>query len=263
MLNRPGRLAGKRAFITGAAGGIGTAIARMFAREGASLALSDIDEGRVVTLADSLTRNGAKAIALAHDVTAEVDWQRCLDAASAALDGLDVLVNNAGIAPKGNLAETPPDLWHEAMRVNLDSVYYGCRAALPILRANAPAAIINISSYSGLYAGHNLAAYNASKAAVWLLTKSIALDAARQDMNVRCNSIHPTFVDTPMLQAVMGNEDGAPLTQAQREKFARQIPLKRIGAPDDVAYAAVYLASDESAFMTGAEIKLDGGLSAQ
>lgn len=259
---RTGRLAGKRAFVTGAAGGIGSAIAHMFAGEGAALALSDIDEARLDRLARTLQQTDVSVISLAHDVTSEGDWRKCLGAADEALGGLDVLVNSAGIAPVGNLANTPPDLWSQVMRTNLDSVYLGCREALPILRANAPAAIINISSYSGLFAGHNLAAYNASRAAVWLLTKSVALDAARHEMNVRCNSIHPTFVDTPMLGGVMGNEPGVPLSEEQRERLARQIPLRRIAGPDDVAHAAVYLASEESSFMTGAELKLDGGLSA-
>jgi NAD(P)-dependent dehydrogenase (short-subunit alcohol dehydrogenase family) len=137
-------------------------------------------------------------------------------------------------------------------------VFLGCRAALPALARSAPAAIVNMSSISGLIAGHNMAAYNSAKAGVHLLTKSVALHAARKGYGVRCNSVAPAFIDTAMVDDLAKGADPVKI----RAKLAAQIPLGRIGTVDDVAFAVIYLASEESAFMTGAEIKLDGGLSA-
>jgi NAD(P)-dependent dehydrogenase (short-subunit alcohol dehydrogenase family) len=174
------------------------------------------------------------------------------------MGGLSVLVNNAGITLAGNIEQLSFEAWKRTMSVNVDSVFLGAKHALKYMRANQPASIVNISSIAGLIAGHNSPAYNASKAAVWLLSKGIALHCAKQGMDVRSNSIHPTFIDTPILDPLrqqLGREvaDG---------KLARQIPLGRIGAPEDIANACLYLASEESRFMTGAELKLDGGISA-
>jgi NAD(P)-dependent dehydrogenase (short-subunit alcohol dehydrogenase family) len=144
------------------------------------------------------------------------------------------------------------------MAVNSDSAFLGCKHALPVMRENQPASIINMSSVSGLIASHNLTAYNVSKAAVWMLTKSVALHCAKSGWDIRCNSIHPTFVRTPLLDDIIGERDEETILA----KLARQVPIGRIGEVGDVALAVVYLASDESAMMTGSEIKLDGGMSA-
>jgi NAD(P)-dependent dehydrogenase (short-subunit alcohol dehydrogenase family) len=144
------------------------------------------------------------------------------------------------------------------MSVNADSVFLGCKHALPLMRKSQPGSIVNLSSIAGLIASHNFAVYNASKAAVWLLTKSIALHCARKGWDIRCNSVHPTFIRTPILDSLVGDRDEATVFA----KLARQVPLGRLGETDDVANAIVYLTSDESRFMTGAEIKLDGGISA-
>ncbi len=144
------------------------------------------------------------------------------------------------------------------MSVNADSVFLGAKTALPLMRESQPGSIVNISSIAGLIAAHNFASYNASKAAVWLLTKSIALHCAHGGWNIRCNSIHPTFIDTPMLKSLIGDRDEA----AALAKLRKQVPLGRLGEPRDVADAVLYLASDESSFMTGSELKLDGGISA-
>jgi NAD(P)-dependent dehydrogenase (short-subunit alcohol dehydrogenase family) len=202
---------------------------------------------------------GAKAaFAVQLDVTQEDRWIVALEAAVQAMGGLSVLVNNAGITLAGDIEQLSFEAWKRTMSVNVDSVFLGAKHALKHMRADQPGSIVNISSIAGLIAGHNSPAYNASKAAVWLLSKGIALHCAKQGLDIRSNSIHPTFIDTPILDPLrqhLGREvaDG---------KLARQIPLGRIGAPEDIANACLYLASDESRFMTGAELKLDGGISA-
>jgi NAD(P)-dependent dehydrogenase (short-subunit alcohol dehydrogenase family) len=174
------------------------------------------------------------------------------------MGGLTTLVNNAGVAVLGSVEDLSLAEWRRGMSVNADSVFLGSKTALPLMRDSQPGSIINISSISGLIAAHNFANYNASKAAVWLLTKSIALHCARNGWNIRCNSIHPTFIDTPMLKSLIGDRD----EEATLAKLRRQVPLGRLGEPRDVADAVIYLASDESGFMTGSELKLDGGISA-
>jgi NAD(P)-dependent dehydrogenase (short-subunit alcohol dehydrogenase family) len=174
------------------------------------------------------------------------------------MEGLSILVNNAGIFQSGDVEQLSFEDFKRSMSVNVDSVFLGAKHALKYMRRNTPGAIVNISSIAGLIAGHNMAAYNASKAAVWLLSKSIALHCAHEGLDVRCNSVHPTFVDTPLLEPLR-----AQLGREQADaKLARQVPLGRIGEPRDVADAVLYLASDESRFVTGAELKVDGGVSA-
>jgi NAD(P)-dependent dehydrogenase (short-subunit alcohol dehydrogenase family) len=192
-------------------------------------------------------------------VTSEVDWKAAIAYAGEALEGLSVLVNNAGIAQLGSVEDLSLEEWRRSMSVNADSVFLGCKYALPLMRESQPGSIINLSSIAGLIASHNFAAYNASKAAVWLLSKSVALHCARNDWDIRCNSVHPTFIRTPILHSLIGERDEATVLA----KLARQVPVGRLGEAEDVANAIVYLASDESRFMTGAELKLDGGISAR
>ena len=241
--------------VTGAAAGIGKAIADKMISQGARVVFSDIDLEGARAAAEPHNQN---AIAIELDVTDANGWQAAVAVTQAAFGGLNVLVNNAGICIPGTIEDLDEADWDRTMNVDLKSVFHGCKTALPVMASHAPGSIINISSISALIAGHNLAAYNAAKAGVHLLTKSVALHAARKNYQIRVNSIHPTFIDTAMVDAVVGTKDPA----AARVKLARQIPLGRIGTVEDVAWAAVYLASDESSFMTGAEIKLDGGLSA-
>jgi NAD(P)-dependent dehydrogenase (short-subunit alcohol dehydrogenase family) len=174
------------------------------------------------------------------------------------MGGISVLLNNAGISRGADIENCTLDDFRITMSVNVDSVFLGAKHAIRYLRENQPGSIINISSIAGLIANHNGPAYNASKAAVWLLSKNIALYCAKQKIDVRSNSIHPTFIDTPILDPIrqrFGKEEG-------EAKLGRQVPLGRIGTPKDIADAVLYLASDESRFMTGAELKLDGGISA-
>lgn len=263
MTERQPRLAGKKALITGGAGGLGQAMAKAFIAEGAAVLITDLDGDAAERAARALDPDGGKVFSQAHDVTREADWQEAVAAAESRLGGLSVLVNNAGVWVSGTVEETDYSTWRRGLDVNLDSVFLGTRAAMPALRKSQPASIINISSIAGLIAGPNIAAYNTAKAGVWMLSKSTALSAARAGDDIRCNSIHPFFIDTGLLEDVF-SRDGSrqAIGETEREKLARQTPLKRLGTPEDVAYAAVYLASDESRFMTGAELKIDGGISA-
>ncbi len=259
---RKGRVQGKLALVTGAAQGLGAAHAALLAREGARVLCTDINgQGAQDTAARINAECGAgHAHGIKHDVTSPDDWEAAVDAAREEIGGLNVLVNNAGIGVAGNIEECDFDDWKRCFAVNVDSIFHGCQKALPLMREHAPGSIVNISSIAGLIASDTMPAYNASKASVWMLSKSIALHCAKKNMQIRCNSVHPTFVDTPILDGT-AKHSGLD-KQVLMDKLARQIPLKFVGEPDDIANAVLYLASDESRFMTGAEIKLDGGISA-
>jgi len=255
-----GRVAGKKAFISGAAQGLGAAMARMLAAEGAKVSLADINHAGAQAVAAEIdaAQGEGTAFAFPLDVTREDQWIFALEEADDAMGGISVLINNAGISGGGDIEALDFATWKHVMDVNVDSVFLGTKHALKYLRQNQPGSIINISSIAGLIAGHNSPAYNASKAAVWLLSKSIALHCAKQKLDIRSNSIHPTFIDTPILDR-WRQQFGKAEAEA---KLGRQVPLGHIGQPEDVANAAVYLASDESKMMTGSELKLDGGISA-
>jgi NAD(P)-dependent dehydrogenase (short-subunit alcohol dehydrogenase family) len=254
------RVAGKKAFITGAAQGLGAAMAKTLAREGTTVSLADLNlEGARAQAREinaELGRTAAYAFAL--DVTSETQWIAVLAEAAQAMSGVSVLINNAGISVGGTIEQMSFETWKRVMTVNVDSVFLGTKYALPYMRENQPGSIINISSIAGLIASHTMPNYNASKAAVWMLSKSIALHCAKYRLDIRCNSIHPTFINTPILDEYRVRFG----VQEAEAKLARQVPLGRIGEPGDIANAALYLASDESRFVTGAEIKVDGGISA-
>ena len=248
------RLAGKKALITGAARGIGLGCAKLMAAHGCDVVITDIDIREASRAASEMS--GHPAIEL--DVTSGPAWSAAIERAGDLMNGINVLVNNAGIIIPGTVESLDEASWDRTMDVDLKSVYLGCQAALPVLSQNAPASIINIASISSMIASPNFAAYNAAKAGVHMLTKSVALHAARAYTDVRCNSVHPAFVDTDMVDQVTKTGD----PEVNRSKLARQIPLGRIATVEDVAWAVVYLASNESSFMTGSELKLDGGVSA-
>ena len=258
-----GRVAGKTALITGAAGGLGQAMAWMLAREGAKVALTDTNLEGAQTLAGAINaEHPGAAFAFAHDVTDEAQWIAVVDQAAAAMGGLSILINNAGIGCDFVWSEQDTlENWRRVQAVNVESIMLGCKHAKPHLRASGAASIVNISSVAGLAAAPGMGAYNATKAAVWMYTKTVALEAAKAGWNVRCNSVHPVFIRTPILDPFVAMAGGDEATAHQ--KLARGIPLKRIGEPDDVAWCVLYLASDESKFVTGAEFKIDGGMLAQ
>lgn len=254
-----GRVSNKKALVTGAAQGLGAAIARMLANEDAKVVLTDINIDGARVVADRINdEHPHSAIAIEHDVTEEAAWKRVFEMVKSEFDGLHILVNNAGIGSMASVEDETLENWHHVHAVDLDSVFLGCKYGVPLIAESGGGSIINISSISGIIAGHNLAAYNSAKAAVRHLSKSVALHCARAGNNVRCNSVHPVFIDTPILDGIAQHGD----RQTALQKLSRQVPLGRVGQPDDVAYAVLYLASDESNFVTGSEIKVDGGISA-
>lgn len=257
-----GRVAGKKALVTGAAQGLGAAQARMLAREGAQVLLADINAAGAADQAAAINAElgAGTAFAIQLDVTQEDQWVAAVDYAAETMGGLSVLVNNAGVGVRGNIETCTLEEWHRGFAINVDSVFLGCQKALPLMKDNQPGSIINISSIAGLIASDTMPGYNASKAAVWMLSKSVALYCAKMGWDIRSNSVHPTFIDTPILDGITASS-GHP-KDVVMGKLARQIPLKRVGQPDEIAAGVLYLASDESRFMTGAELKLDGGISA-
>ncbi len=250
-----GRVAGKVALVTGGASGLGKASAALFVAEGGKVAVTDIDEAGGRALAAEL---GDAAIFIAHDVTSEEQWKAAIAETVAHFGGLNILVHSAGIGLGKTVEEIELEEWRRVHAVDLDGVFLGCKHAIPAMAKSGGGSIVNISSVAGIIAGANMAAYNSAKAAVRHLSKSVALHCARQGYNIRSNSIHPAFIDTPILdrhKARFGEEEAL-------AKLGRQIPLGRVGRPEEVAYAILHLASDESSFTTGAELIIDGGLSA-
>jgi len=254
------KLTAKVAVVTGAAQGIGAAIARRFVQEGCYVYVTDINDGLGQTLASSL---GDRAHYVHLDVRSEEAWQRLTAQISDEQRQWNILVNNAGITgfENGAVQHDPEHArledWHAVHRTNLDGVFLGCKYAIRAMRKSGAGSIINISSRSGLVGIPRAAAYASSKAAVRNHTKTVALYCAEQGLNVRCNSIHPAAILTPIWEPMLGND------AAREERMAavvRDTPLRRFGTPEEVAAMALLLASDDAAYMTGSEFNIDGGL---
>ena len=254
------RLENRIALVTGAARGIGAAIARAFVAEGAVVFVTDLEDSDGPGLADEL---GERAIWLALDVREEAQWDRAMAAAARRAARLDIVVNNAGITGLENPAAGPHDpehctleAWRAVHRTNLDGVFLGCRHAIRAMRPQGTGSIINISSRSGLVGIPAAAAYASSKAAVRNHTRSVALHCAEQGLKIRCNSIHPAAILTPMWEPMLGQ--GAE-REANMAAFVADCPLRRFGQPEEVAAVALMLASDQATYITGAEFNIDGG----
>ena len=251
-----GRLDGKVALISGGARGQGATEARMFAKEGAKVVFGDIldEDGKKVEA--EINEAGGEATYIHLDVTSSDDWLRAVEMAESKYGKLDVLVNNAGIYMRKSIEDTTEEDWDRIMDVNTKGVFLGTKQAIPAMRRAGGGSIVNISSTAGLVGGTTgIAAYNASKGAVRLFTKATAVQHAKD--GIRCNSIHPGGVDTPMIQDFLAE-------QASRgDRPGSRNPLGRIGTTEDIAYGVIYLSSDESSFVTGSELVIDGGSTAQ
>ena len=249
------RLEGKVALISGGARGQGAAEAKLFAGEGAKVVFGDIldDLGRQVEA--EIHEVGGEALYVHLDVTKEHDWASAVESAVSKYRKLDILVNNAGITIRKNVEDTTEEDWDRIMAINAKGVFLGTKQAIPAMRESGGGSIVNISSTAGLVGNpFGGASYAATKGAVRLFTKATAIQYAKE--SIRCNSVHPGLLETPMNRDMLADA-------AHREERTQRIPLGRVGTAEDVAYGVLYLASDEASFVTGSELVIDGGATAQ
>lgn len=241
------RMQNKTALITGAASGIGLAIAQRFAEEGARIALSDLNLESATKCIGTL--NGDGHLALALDVSNENDWAQAMQQIDSEFGRLDCLVNNAGIPAQGTIEDANLADWRKVTSINLDGTFLGCKSAIAAMKPQG-GSIINVSSVGALKGSLVGPAYGASKAAVWNLTKTVALHCAKSRYGIRCNSLHPGLTRTPMMDQ---------MPEETLDRLATAIPMGELGQPLDIANAALYLASDESRYTTGTSLVVDGG----
>ena len=255
------RLAGKVAIVTGATSGLGAAAAVRMAEEGAAVLVTGRDEGRGRAVAETIAAAGGTAWFRALDVTDEAAWQATVDGVEAEHGRLDILFNNAGATRAEPIADVTLETWRRIMAVNADGVFLGTKAAILAMRRSGGGSIINMSSVLGIVGTAHLAAYTASKGAVRYFTKCVALECARDGSRIRVNSIHPAFIHTPMMDEtairMFGDAEAGPA------EFGKLHPVGHVGEPNDVANGVVYLASDEAKFVTGTELVIDGGYTAE
>jgi len=254
------RVAGKIALVTGAASGIGRAIARTLAEQGATVMVADIEENAALAVVAEIGEEGGRAEVVALDVTDEDQWATALDGVAERHGRLDILVNNAGIVTgDASIEDLTLDAWRRIQAVNSEGVMLGCKHGVRVMKRTGGGSIVNISSIAGIVGAPHLSAYCASKGAVRILTKSVALHCARKGYGIRCNSVHPSYTDTPMVDRMVAQRDDP---ERMRAALQAASPLGRLGSPADVAAAVLYLASDDAAFVTGAELVVDGGVTA-
>lgn len=260
-----GQVADKVALVTGAASGIGQAVAELLAQEGASVVLTDVDAVRGPKVATGITEQGHKAICLPQDVTSEPRWVEVVSEIDRQYGRLDVLVSNAGIGIGAPIVEMTLEDWRLQVAVNLDGVFLSVKHCLPLIRRSGGGSVILMSSTSGLYGAANMAGYSATKGGVRLFAKAVALECAHANDGVRVNSVHPGNIVTPLLEKIskdmIGTDGMDPLAKLEAHT-KRVVPLGRIGQADDVARGVLFLASEASNYMTGTELVIDGGRSA-
>lgn len=250
---RAGRVEGKVAFVTGGASGLGEAMVRLLVAEGARVVIADIAVERGEALAGEIGEGGRRARFVRLDVSDEADWNRAMDEAIAWAGKLNVMVNNAGVALSGDMEMSFAD-WRKTMAINLDGAFLGTRAGLrTIAQSGEPGSIINISSTMGMTAEPTTAAYSASKGGVRNLTKAAAVHCATHKLPIRVNSVHPGMCVTPLVRSYLEQHPDQLAPQIARH------PIGHLGEPDDIAYGVLYLASDESKFVLGSELVIDGG----
>lgn len=253
------RVADKVVLVTGAGSGIGRATAKLLAAEGATVIVTDVNRpGGLETVQQIANLNsGGRARFEEQDTSMEADWKRIIDDILAREGRLNGLVNNAGIAgPFPSTFESESlEQWRRILSINVEGVFLGCKYGVPALRSSGGGSIVNLSSLAAFLGTPDLSAYGASKGAVRQFTKTVAIDCARKGYKVRCNSVHPGIIITPMGESILPNEKA-------RERTRQRVPVGEFGTPEDIAYGVLYLISDESRFMTGAELVIDGGMNA-
>lgn len=257
------RVIDKIALVTGGSSGIGRGCAIRLAEEGARVAVTDIDAEMGAQTVSLITDAGGTAQFIEHDVTREDHWEHVIEQVKAEWGGLHILINNAGIGIGGSILEMSLSDWQRQQAINLDGVFLGVRAAIPAMIESGSGSIINMSSVAGLKGSANLAAYNATKGGVRLFTKGVALECAQMRWPVRVNSVHPGVIDTPIWTKVNPEyfEEGENMVDID-QMAAEGVPTGEVGYPLDIANGVLYLASDESRYVTGTELVIDGGLSA-
>ena len=251
------RVKGKIAIVTGAAGGLGKAQALLLVKEGARVAVTDIDETQGKRVSEEINGQGGEAIFIQHDVSSEIQWERVISETLEKFGKLDILVNNAGVIIFKNIEDTSLDEWRWLMSINLDGVFLGTKYAMGAMKKSGGGSIINISSAAGIIGTLDTSAYHASKGGVRIFTKAAALECSKAgyNYNIRVNSVHPGVMKTAMVEGLLEDEDTMKTALSWH-------PIGRFGEPEDVAYGVLYLASDESKFITGAELVIDGGWTA-
>jgi 3(or 17)beta-hydroxysteroid dehydrogenase len=262
---------GRVMLVTGAAGGIGIAIVRQLAESGATVIAADMDQRRGETAVAPLAKLGLKVAFLPLDVTDEASWTLSVETIADRNGRLDALVNGAGTVVVKSLEETSLSEWRKVMAVNLDAIFIGAKAALPLMKSSAATtpqggSIVNMSSISGIIGVPSMAAYGASKGGVRQFTKSMALDFAKRGYRIRVNSVHPGLIDTEMAERLFEGRVSAGVSRnvtEARDSWIQSYPIGRIGDPQDVAATVLFLVSDGSGFMTGSELIVDGGATAQ
>lgn len=248
------RLTDKVAIITGAGSGMGREEALLFAKEGAKVVATDINEAAVQAVVKEIEAGGGEAIAFAHNVASEEDWIQVIESTVQKYGKIDALVNNAGISHAAGLLDTTVEQWNKVMNINLTSTFLGMKHVIPHMQANNGGSIVNISSIAGLTGSSGAGAYTASKGGVRMLTKAAAVDFGKD--NIRVNSVHPGFIETPMSAEFVNNEQ-------MLQWFLSQTALPRVGRASEVAEAVLFLASDASSYLTGVELPVDGGVTAK